>query len=837
MRYFNRKYWFLICVFLFIGCSSVRMIKKNESRANVEYMPSEAKERLKPKTNDTIVKKDPIISYMGRDSNMVYLIPAVWDSVNKESVAMINIDAVTVTGNRIKQIAERNGKINIDFMVAVPKEMQRNSWQVNVYPFLSKGKIDVEALDAIQLTGARFRMLQYRDYASYEDYLGRIIPDSADFFSSFVNARAFYNYMSRLNKQRERLNYRLNQPGRNVDNRLMERFVFFNAKNAVMDSTRRANLLAQQYLILARNNKISAIALRNMQPLTTINNPLLAFRFSHFNARLNGMKLNYLTAQQNRGLLTSTDDVAYPQRYFKRDIPAATLVESPSKYDIFRYNMAGNMSDPLSQSSRYHLGSWLPRSILYLRDTTALRLRTETYNCRQRLIIESQLHDIAIQDSSDVVKNFVESRKIALNEKMKAEKDIMRDKMIPFPLRDGLRLDTVISVRDTLYYKYSQLVAADENTSKLYVYLNGDIVRRGGALYNMPASDTLTFNVSSMTNFIDETPRYVQRVIFRDAEANSSFLVAFQRNKSVLNESFENNGVELKKVKDMIAKLIEDPIYIIDSISICAYSSPEGTHAINKCFSLERSHAFGAFMTRELKKWSDSLTIHSSVTVDEAGNIHQTENVTQQYPDLSKSMHISSVAENWDKLTQLIAGDENVKNRSAIIEKINTIENQDTREYAIRKAFPADYAYIREHHYSKLRVVDVRFNLHRRGMLKDTVHTTELDSVYMEGVRLLKARKYSDAIELLRPYENVNTALAYMSLGYDDAALRIFSQVPPTADVIYTMAILYARKNDPNKAVEHLMRAVELNPRLRFRANLDPELSELVKKYNIFIED
>lgn len=831
---------FLLCVSVLFGCSSARLIKRTDSRANVQYMPSEAKDRKRPANNDTVVKRDPIISYMGRDSNMVYLIPAVWDSVNQESVAMIHIAAVTVTGNSVRQVAERNGKINIDFMVAVPKEMQRNSWQVNVYPFLRRGLSAADSLEAIQLTGSRFRALQYRDYAAYEDYLGRIIPDSADFFGSFVNARGFYNYLSRLDRQRARLNSRLNQPGRNVDNLLMERFVLFNAKNLRMDSARGRRLFTQQHLIYSRNHEARSIATVNMRPMAKVNDPLLAIRFSHFNGHLEGMKYTYVYKKQLSGALlasATTKNVDFPERYFQREIPPVTYIEQPSGYDKFRYNVTGNLNDPLSEQSRYNLGSWLPRSILYERDTMGLRLRTDAYNYRQRLMIESELGSIAAQDSSDVVKNFVERRKIALNEKMKAEKDVMRDRMIPFPLRDGLRLDTVISTRDTLYYKYTQAVTADENTSKLYVYLNGDMVRRSGMFYRMPESDTLTFNVSSMTNFIDDTPRYIQKVISRDAESNSSFAIAFPRNKSTLVETFENNQQELQKVRDMISKLMNDPVYIIDSISVCAYSSPEGTHAINKRFADERSRAFGGFMSRELKMWSDSLSIHGSVVMDEFGVTHQSTDVQQQYPDLSKSLRLSSVAENWDKLAVLIAQDENVKNAEAILSQIASIQNQDARENAIRRAYPADYNYIREAHYQKLRVVDVKFNLHRRGMLKDTIHTTELDSVYMEGIRLLKARKYSAAIELLRPYDNVNTAIAYMSLGYDDAALRIFGGLTPTGDIVYTMAILYARKGDPSRAVEHLMRAVEINSRLRFRANLDPELSALVKTYNLFAEE
>ena len=92
-------------------------------------------------------------------------------------------------------------------------------------------------------------------------------------------------------------------------------------------------------------------------------------------------------------------------------------------------------------------------------------------------------------------------------------------------------------------------------------------------------------------------------------------------------------------------------------------------------------------------------------------------------------------------------------------------------------------------------------------------------------------------MEILRPYEDVNTAIAYMSLGYDKAALRILEQSSHTAETQYMQAILNARLGNEQRAVSLLLSAAEMDDRMRFRANLDPELSLLVKKYGLFKED
>ena len=74
--------------------------------------------------------------------------------------------------------------------------------------------------------------------------------------------------------------------------------------------------------------------------------------------------------------------------------------------------------------------------------------------------------------------------------------------------------------------------------------------------------------------------------------------------------------------------------------------------------------------------------------------------------------------------------------------------------------------------------------------------------------------------KFLRPYEDVNTAIAYMSLGYDKAALRILEQSSQTAETQYMQAILNARLGNEQRAVSLLLSAAEVDDRIRFRANL-----------------
>lgn len=44
------------------------------------------------------------------------------------------------------------------------------------------------------------------------------------------------------------------------------------------------------------------------------------------------------------------------------------------------------------------------------------------------------------------------------------------------------------------------------------------------------------------------------------------------------------------------------------------------------------------------------------------------------------------------------------------------------------------------------------YDLRRVGMIKDTIHTTERDTLYDRGRRLMEDRRYKEALTILTPY-------------------------------------------------------------------------------------
>jgi tetratricopeptide (TPR) repeat protein len=142
-----------------------------------------------------------------------------------------------------------------------------------------------------------------------------------------------------------------------------------------------------------------------------------------------------------------------------------------------------------------------------------------------------------------------------------------------------------------------------------------------------------------------------------------------------------------------------------------------------------------------------------------------------------------------------------------------------------------EYGYLRESLYPKLRSVSFDFHLHRADMVQDTVYTTDLDTVYMDGVQAIRDLDYRKAVTILRPYDDYNSALAFMCADYNHSAMDVLARLDDTDPrVCYLKAMVLSRLEQVDEAVKYFELALAYDPRLEYRANLDPEMYEIVKQ-------
>ena len=527
-----------------------------------------------------------------------------------------------------------------------------------------------------------------------------------------------------------------------------------------------------------------------------------------------------------------------PLYAYRRDLSDSLQVRLPGcrAQRIFEASRFDSAATAERYTRRYRLLRNLYPQYRFTRELVNIHPPALKHAARQAKYGE-QIERINSLDSTAVMKLFYKTQKIARNEARKASKDARYRDIVRFPFNDEAQLDTVIYGADRVQFLYSQKVAADENSSRMKVFVVGNVLSSTGSKYPLPKSDTLAYMVSSMTKFLDKEPRYVQKILTKDAEANASVNFFFPKNRFGLDQSIAVNRQGVKRVHDLTLALMTDPVYRIDSLTLYATSSPEGTWRVNGEMAQKRASSIRDILERDFKVLYDSLAIGATLSMDEAGNVIRRE-AADEIPNLPELIKVRTIPEDWNKLRRLIVSDENFKgDKNAILRIIDREQEPDRREWLIKSRYKTEYAYMLDKLYPAVRSVDFRFSLSRRGMRQDTVYTTELDTAYARGVRLIEKRKYAQALEILRPYDDVNTAIAYMSLGYDKAALRIFEKLPQTAENKYMQAILQARLGNEEQAVRLLLTAVDMNGQMKFRANLDPELSELVKKYGLFKEE
>ena len=193
-------------------------------------------------------------------------------------------------------------------------------------------------------------------------------------------------------------------------------------------------------------------------------------------------------------------------------------------------------------------------------------------------------------------------------------------------------------------------------------------------------------------------------------------------------------------------------------------------------------------------------------------------------------MRVRWVAEDWPELAARIRNDESLPHRTEILELIEAEKDPDIRERLIRERYPEEYQEIKDNVYPWLRAVTMRYDLRRRGMIKDTIQTLEVDSNYMRGVGLLQKRKYAKALYILNDYRDINTAVVLLSLGYDTQAMEVIDRAKQSAVTEYLKAVACSRLGRKTEGREHFLKACGMDERMQYRANLDPEITELLKQ-------
>lgn len=422
--------------------------------------------------------------------------------------------------------------------------------------------------------------------------------------------------------------------------------------------------------------------------------------------------------------------------------------------------------------------------------------------------------------------------KVRRNERRKGMTDKMFHKYVKVPIvTDGLRLDTVMqAVNGEFIYEYVQTIQTMPRLKKAEITLSGSIFDEDREIYRVAEGEPLTFYISSLSSIVDGREKYLTKVTERRVEANTACYIDFDTGSDRIEPDRGENGGEIGRIEANLRALAENRDFDLDSIIVTASCSPEGSYDYNDRLSIRRSKSVAEYFGGFVRRFRDSLMRNTF-----AYNLDDSYGGAAWSPQ-PISFISRNTPENWRMLDALVDNDLSLSEEDkALYAGLKSVSDPDEREARLA-ALPC-YRALRERLYPRLRTVRFDFHLHRKGMVKDTVHTTVLDTAYMRGVQAIRDRDYKTAVTILRPYNDYNAALAYCAMDYNASAMSILSTLDSTAPVEYMKAIVYSRQGDSREAVQHYLNACGMDRSYVHRGNLDPEISSLIQTYGLNRDD
>lgn len=678
----KRRILWLGFVLFCLSCSSTRELHKLKPTGQIA-LPSMNRQELGREQVEKIITENSTANRGSLPVSGSY-------TADGDLLAEVELNEIQIVAPS-KRVAERSGKVLIEFLVDVPEALFRKDFQLALFPKLISNDSLCE-LRPVVLKGKEFRSKQQKQYQAYEKYVESLALNALHGREQFLNRRMFSRYLGRKALMREKENIRTLK-------------------------AYSAYLLSDQRL-------------------------------------------------RERNLLFGNSPECAPREFTPRSffnlfslIPYAHSTREELLLDALRTGKGPSLAPELTPADSLH-----------------------AYNL------------------------FWDKRKFETNEMKIARLDNTFGKIVEYPIYENAYLDTVVNRgRHKINYQYA--LESGESSPKMSLSLDGAVTAVDGSTYHFKARDTLTYFVSSMTAFIDRSPRFKRYINLRRVQAEMSVQLLFPVGKTDVIDTLSDNNRELGRLKSFYRDLADNRDLVIDSIVILAGSSPEGPWRLNDRLSRDRA-----------SKAADFLAVH--------------------FPENTELRQLSrpySLSENWFLLDSLLENDTLLERvpRYEIRKLIASHSDPDEREHAIMQHHFSSYKVLKEVYYPRLRSISFQFHLHRAGFARDTVYTEEPDLEYARGIELLENRKYQDALMILKEYADTNTAVAHMSLGHDTQALDILAAQKSTPDVDYLLAILNYRTGNPDEALRYYQRSCEADPSKGFRGNLDPEIQKLKALFDI----
>ena len=205
----------------------------------------------------------------------------------------------------------------------------------------------------------------------------------------------------------------------------------------------------------------------------------------------------------------------------------------------------------------------------------------------------SYIEELLGDDGLRVIEHYTKNRLVKRNNRRKLMREKMFSKYVKVPLDTaGLRLDTIITNNNnTLAYRYLQSFKTLPNLKRIDLQLKGKVYESDKQIYSMPPIPRLAYYVSSMSWFVRDETRYIEKIIERNAYINTAAYIDFPVGKYNLIDTLSNNLFEAGRIKANLRDIALNSDFVMDSVIIIAGCSPEGRYANNVTLAKKRGES------------------------------------------------------------------------------------------------------------------------------------------------------------------------------------------------------------------------------------------------------
>jgi len=693
-------------------------------------------------------------------------------NVNLNEVQHLNEVVVTA---KSRFTPEQNGRVNVDFIVRVPKEIMSPNFRIMLFPQLLHND-SLVPLKSIVLKGQNFYDRQKNDYQQYDAFIKSIVNES-DYDSVFVDHKGVRDdinfqqnfYYNQYHKEWSRqVDYETWKAGKDDVEALQAAKQSGYDRKVYHENVRKARQKAMKEL--AKGKDTTGLFARYMKSVIK-------------------------PEDLEKGKLQVELKNEYRLDFYKE-------YEKKAREQIMRDWYNGK--DTTGAFSRYMktFDKNLKTMMLDGDDMTKVPGRFRDIYRTGRSMDQIISQSLSEQDSIEIVQNRYKYEDIALNEMKMQRREEKEKEMIVFPYETNTRLDTVIPTDRDFVFFYKQDYPVTPGMKRLRLTMNGriDAIDRSSFLH--PNSDTLSYFISSLSQLVDTSLIVKTTTIHRDVYNTMVIYPKFQTGRTNFNLKYSDNQAQADTVINTYKTFTGEGKLVVDSIVVRVSTDLAGEYEKNVELSMKRADALKAFFDKALGGRADIVKTRYS-------------------------------GEDWNTLARLIIKRTDMPNKSLILDMLTQAVNPDQCEEEIKKTYPADYKIIKDSIYPKLNKADVVFNMTRPGMADAITVNRENRPEYAQALKYLQDREYWKALDILGDYPDYNTALCLVCMGYNAKALELLESLPQTGNTEYLLAILMIRAGDDNSAISHLLKACELDPTKVYRAPLDPEVATFIDKHNL----